>query len=339
MNGAVSGVEPEGECVRGIDPVTRIPYSVTRYYAGLARGTDPETDPISAQYMPREGEQVFLPCESMDPIGDKRYLVTERLIHHYPDRALLLVSDRCATYCRFCFRRHFTGRGGGRLTRDQLEDACEYLGRHPGIREILLSGGDPLMLSDKELADLMDRLEQVGPRYILRVCTRVPVVLPSRITPELARTLAGFEPLWVVIHANHPWELTDEFRAGIRLLRTAGIAVMNQAVLLRGVNDDAGTLEALFRGLVQAGVKPYYLFQGDLAAGTAHFRVDLGRGIELMRELRSRMSGLALPTYAVDLPNGAGKVAIEAAFIRADEGAYILRGHDGTEHSYPREPA
>jgi lysine 2,3-aminomutase len=326
-----------GETVRGIDPVTRIPYSVSRYYAGLARGGDPDADPIAAQFMPRDGEQVFLPRESSDPIGDRRYLVTERLVHHYPDRALLLVNDRCATYCRFCFRRHFTGHGGGPLTRDQLEDACEYLGRHPGIREILLSGGDPLVLADEELAGLIGRLHQVGSRYIIRVCTRVPVVLPSRVTPELARMLSGFEPLWVVIHANHPWELTDEFRAGIRRLRTAGIPVANQTVLLRGVNDDADTLEALFRGLVQAGVKPYYLFQGDLAAGTSHFRVDLGRGMDLMRALRARMSGLALPTYAVDLPDGAGKVAIEAAFVRAEEDAYVLRGSDGAEHLYPRE--
>jgi lysine 2,3-aminomutase len=330
--------QPETELVRGVDPATRIPYAVSRFYAGLARGRDPEADPIAAQFMPRAGEHTALPYESADPIGDKRYLATERLIHHYPDRALLLVTDQCASYCRFCFRRHFTGKGAGSISRDQLEDACDYLARHPGITEVLLSGGDPLTLPHEALTGIIERLRKVGTRYLIRLCTRVPVVMPSRVTPELARALGGLEPLWVVTHANHPAELTDQFRDCARLLRAEGIPVLSQSVLLRGVNDEARTLEALFKGLVSMGVKPYYLFQGDLAVGTAHFRVDLGRGMAIMRELRARMSGLALPAYAVDLPDGAGKVAIEAAFVRAEPDAYVLRGSDGAEHRYPREP-
>jgi lysine 2,3-aminomutase len=165
----------------------------------------------------------------------------------------------------------------------------------------------------------------------------MPVVLPSRITEGLARVLGAFDGVWVVIHANHPRELTNEFRAGVKRLLGAGAPVVNQAVLLRGVNDDVDTLGALFRGLLGAGVKPYYLFQGDLATGTAHFRVDLGRGVLLMRELRSRLSGLALPTYAVDLPGGGGKVPVEQSLLREEPEAYILRGGDGAEYSYPRE--
>jgi lysine 2,3-aminomutase len=327
----------EGQLLHGVEPITSLPFGVSRYYAGLADSEDPDVDPIAAQYIPRPGELVTLPYESDDPIGDRRFLVTERLIHHYRDRALLLVSDRCATYCRHCFRRHFTGHGGGRLTAAQLESACDYLAATPAIREVLLSGGDPLMLSDQELESVMSRLKRVDPACILRLCTRMPVVLPARITDGLVRVLQGFQGVWVVIHANHPRELSGEFRAGVRRLLGAGAPVMNQAVLLRGINDDVDTLEALFRGLLGAGVKPYYLFQGDLAAGTAHFRVDLGRGIALMQELRGRLSGMALPTYAVDLPGGGGKVPVEQSLVRREADAYILRGGDGKEYRYPRE--
>jgi lysine 2,3-aminomutase len=326
----------DGPFLDGVEPVTSLPYGVSRYYAGLARSDNPDVDPIAAQFIPRPGELSVLPYESADPIGDRRWQVTERLIHHYRDRALLLVSDRCATYCRHCFRRHFTGHGGGRLTTAQLEEACAYLAATPAIREVLLSGGDPLMLSDQELEAVMARLKKVDPAYILRLCTRLPVVLPSRVTDGLARVLQGFDSVWVVIHANHPRELTAEFRAAVRRLLAAGAPVANQAVLLRGINDDVDTLESLFRGLLAAGVKPYYLFQGDLAAGTAHFRVDLGRGIALVKELRGRLSGLALPTYAVDLPGG-GKVPVEQSLIRTESDAYILRGGDGEEYRYPRE--
>ncbi len=337
MHEEVAGPHPAGQTKQKIEPVTRLPYGVTPAFARLARSEDPRRDPIAAQYVPTDAERVTLPYETDDPIGDTRYLATERLVHHYPDRALLLVSDRCATYCRFCFRRHFTGHGGGRITESQLEDACAYLSAAPGIKEILLSGGDPLMLSDQELEAIIGRLKKVDARYIVRICTRMPVFLPLRVTEALARMLGSFDSIWAVIHADHPRELSDDFRAAVRRLLAAGIPVLDQTVLLRGINDDADTLEELFRGLARAGVKPYYLFQGDLAAGTSHFRVSIERGIELMRELRARVSGLALPTYAVDLPHGAGKVPIESSLLRIEEDAYILRGPDGREHRYPRE--
>ncbi len=321
----------------GLPPGARLPFGVSRYYASLARAKDPSADPIAAQFMPRDEEQVALAYESADPIGDSRHRVAERLIHHYADRALLLVSDRCATYCRHCFRRHFTGHGGGQITEEQLDRACEYLARTPAVREVLLSGGDPLMLSDRDLGHVIERLRRVDPTYLIRVCTRMPVVHPARITDDLAGMLGSAGAVWAVVHANHPWELTDEFRLAVRRLITSGVPVLNQAVLLRGVNDAVETLEALFRGLVQAGVKPYYLFQGDLAAGTAHFRVPLERGMALMRDLRSRLSGIALPTFAVDLPGGAGKVPVESSLVRTESSGYVLRGPDGKEYLYPRE--
>lgn len=337
MRNPAGGRRLDGELVHGVEPLTRLPFGASRYYAGLAKSDDPNADPIAAQFVPRQEELVSLPYESSDPIGDRRYLVTSRLVHHYRDRALLLVNDRCATYCRHCFRRHFTGHGGGRLTEDQLEEACAYLARTPTIRELLLSGGDPLMLADQELESVIARVKGIDPDYIIRVCTRMPVVLPSRMTESLASMLGGFESLWMVIHTNHPRELSNEFREGVRRVIRAGVPVLNQAVLLRGINDDADTLEALFRGLVRAGVKPYYLFQGDLAAGTAHFRVPVERGIGLMHELRARLSGMALPTYAVDLPGGGGKVPVESALMRTESDAYVFRGPDGGEYRYPRE--
>ena len=327
----------EGQVVTGIEPATRLPFGVSRYYSSLARSEDPRLDPIAAQYVPTPQEQASLPYESADPIGDTRYLVAPRLVHHYADRALLLVSDRCATYCRFCFRRHFTGNGGGRISDAQLEEACAYLGRTPAVKEILLSGGDPLMLPDADLQRLIRRLREVDPAYLIRVCTRMPVVLPTRVTDDLARMLGAFGSVWVVIHANHPRELTGALQAGVRRLLAAGVPVVNQSVLLRTVNDDADTLEQLFRGLLRIGVKPYYLFQGDLASGTSHFRVPLERGLALVQELRRRVSGLALPTYAVDLPGG-GKVAVETALLRAEPDAFVFRGPDGEEYRYPREP-
>lgn len=336
MGDAVDLNDREAHLVLGTHPVTRLPFGVSRAYAALSRCEDPITDPIAAQYIPTESELITLPYESTDPTGDTRYLVTERLVHHYRDRALLLVSDRCATYCRFCFRRHFTGHGGGGISEEQLDDACRYLSRTPAVREILLSGGDPLMLSDRDLEQVIRQLKQVDPGYVLRICTRMPVVLPSRVTGDLANMLGSFSSVWMVIHANHPREITVELEHGMRLLHAAGVPAVNQSVLLRGINDEADILVELFRGLVRIGVKPYYLFQGDLAAGTSHFRVPLSRGIALMRELRVRLSGLALPTYAVDLPGG-GKVPVESSLLRAETDAYVLRGLDGREYRYPRE--
>ena len=325
----------EKEVLFGVEPTTRIPYGVSRYYASLAECEDPDQDPIAAQYIPRAGEQHITPEESTDPIHDSDYEVSPRFIHHYHDRALMLVNDRCATYCRHCFRRHFTGHGAGRISDSEVDVSMDYLREHTEIREVLMSGGDPLMLADGELFQLIDRLRSVRP-LMIRLCTRMPVVLPSRVGAALAEGLSTRLPVWTVVQVNHPREITAEFRTAVSRFVRAGVPVANQAVLLRGINDDAATLESLCTGLLEAGVKPYYLFQGDLASGTSHFRVSIERGIELMRTLRSRISGLAMPTYAVDLPGGGGKVPIESSLRRIEQDRYILVDADGREWSYPR---
>jgi len=315
----------------------RLPSGASRFYASLAQSEDPAADPIAAQYVPRAAESDVLPWESTDPLDERRFLVAPRLIHRYRDRVLLLVNDRCAVYCRHCFRRHFTGHGGGRIREAELARVCGYLAAHPEVHEVLVSGGDPLMLSDAELARILEELLAARPDLLLRVCTRVPVVLPARVTEALAELLGRCGTTWVVTHANHPRELTPELASAVRRLLAHGVPMLNQAVLLRGINDDLETLEALFRGLVRARIKPYYLFQGDLASGTAHFRVPIERGLELMRELRGRLSGIAMPVYAVDLPGGGGKVPIESSLLRTEPDAYVLRGPEGGEFRYPRE--
>jgi lysine 2,3-aminomutase len=315
----------------------RLPPGVSRFYAGLAESEDPERDPIAAQYVPRPAESRVLPWESPDPLDERRFEAAPRLVHRYRDRVLMLANDRCAVYCRHCFRRHFTGHGGGRIRPAELEAACRYIAAHPEVREVLISGGDPLMLSDEELARIIDKLLDTREDLVLRVCTRVPVVLPLRVTDALADVLGRRGTVWVVTHANHAREITPELSAAVLRLMARGVNVVNQAVLLRGINDSVEALEALFRGLLLARIKPYYLFQGDLASGTSHFRVPIERGLELMRELRGRLSGLAIPVYAVDLPGGGGKVPVESSLLRIEADAYVLRAADGSELRYPRE--
>lgn len=319
-----------------VDPVTRLPYGVSRHFSALAESDDPYRDPIAAQYVPMIEEQTVLSYEDPDPIGDAQYTVVPRLVHHYHDRALLLVNDRCATYCRYCFRRHFTGHGAGHVTGDELTGICSYLQLHPEVQEVLLSGGDPLMLSDDEFFGIVDRIREVRD-VMIRVCSRMPVVLPKRVTAAFSRGLGARRPAWMVVHINHPRELTPEFGQSVERLLAEGIAVASQTVLLRNINDDPLILESLFRGLQRMGVRPYYLFQGDLASGTSHFRVDLSRGIAIMRTLRSRLSGLGLPTYAVDLPGGGGKVPVESSLLRVTDTDYVLRDAAGREWTYPRE--
>ncbi|TVQ35695.1 MAG: KamA family radical SAM protein [Spirochaetaceae bacterium] len=324
------------DLLHAVHEPTQLRFGVSRYYAGLATCADPTADPIAAQYVPQAAERDVRSYEDPDPIGDMRYTVAPRLIHHYHDRALLLVNDNCAVYCRHCFRRHFTGQRAGSITAAELEQVCSRLARMPQVREILLSGGDPLMLADTELFALIDRLREVGD-YLIRVCTRIPVVLPQRVTDPLCTGLGRRLPAWVVLHVNHPRELTEAFAAAVRRLLGAGMAVASQTVLLRGINNRTSTLEALFSRLARLGVRPYYLFQADLATGTAHFRTPIEQGLNLMHTLRARLSELALPVYAVDLPDGGGKVPVESALLRTEEDSYVLRGPDGREYRYPRE--
>ncbi len=318
----------------------RLPEGVSRYYASLAESLDPEKDPIAAQFIRTDAEDLVLPHECSDPLEEARYMPVPRLIHRYPNRVLLLACERCATYCRHCFRRHFTGQSDGQITSEDLARAAAYVGSHPEIDEVLISGGDPLMLDDARLADILDAMHDaaVGRLLVFRIATRMPVVMPARITLALAKRLRehGKGRVWVVTQVNHPREMRSAFAEAVMCLVDQGIPVLNQAVLLRGINDDLDVLTELFGGLLRLRVKPYYLFQGDLAAGTSHFRTTIDAGLDLMDGLRDRLSGMALPTYAVDLPNGGGKIALTRATVRGKEGDdYILLDRQGKEYRYP----
>ncbi|MBL8681908.1 MAG: KamA family radical SAM protein [Myxococcales bacterium] len=312
-----------------------LPLSITPYYLSLIDPNDPE-DPIRRQCVPRAEELRDSEGELRDPLGEEAYSPAPNLVQRYPDRALLLVTDRCSVYCRFCTRARMVGRDGGARSEERLRPAIDYLRVHPEVREVLLSGGDPLVMSTPRLVRVLELVKSVPHIDLLRIGTRAPVVLPSRITPSLCRALRSFAPLWVMTHFNHPRELTARARAACERLADHGIPVMNQTVLLRGINDEASTLDALFRGLVRARVRPYYLLQSDVMRGTAHLRTPLAKGLSLVAELQGRLSGIALPKFVVDTPGGHGKVPlVPDAIVRREPGKTWLRTWRGVEVAYP----
>ena len=285
------------------------------------------SDPIGRQYLPDGRELVRHPAEVVDPIGDALKSPLEGLVHRYPDRVLIKLVAVCAVYCRFCFRREMVGPGAAALTADQFSAALEYIRARPGIWEVVLTGGDPLVLSPRRVAETTNALAAIPHVKVLRWHTRLPVVAPERVTKALARALARDheKTVFVAVHANHPRELTAEARAACRRLIDAGATLVSQSVLLKGVNDDVDALEALMRAFVEARIKPYYLHHPDLAPGTGHFRVSIARGQALMRELRRRLSGLAMPTYVLDQPEAHGKVPIGPSYVAAaEEGGWAI---------------
>jgi lysine 2,3-aminomutase len=312
------------------------PISVTPYYASLADRHDPSC-PIRLQIVPRAEEAEEGRGDLRDPLGEEAHEAAPELIQRYPDRALLLATDRCAVYCRFCTRSRLVGNGGGPRSLERLAPAFAYLREHPEVRDLIISGGDPLAMATSRLVAILTELRKIPSIETIRLATRVPVVLPTRVTEELLDALKPFHPLWVMTHFNHPKELTDASRAACRRLADAGFPVMNQCVLLRGVNDDAETLKTLFRGLVRERVRPYYLLQMDPVRGTSHLRTPLSRGVELMEQLQGRLSGIALPKFIVDTPGGFGKVPHGPSYVlRRDEagGATRFRTPRGVEVDY-----
>lgn len=279
---------------------------------------DDPADPVARQYLPDPRERVTTPDERADPIGDDSHAPVKGIVHRYPDRALLKPTHACAVYCRFCFRREMVGPGGAALDPAELDAAIAYIRETPAIREVILTGGDPLILSPRRLRDLVARLSAIDHVDWLRVHTRVPVADAARVTTELIDALKAGKTIWVAVHVNHARELTPTALAACAKLVDAGIPLVSQTVLLKGVNDDADTLDALFRALVKNRIKPYYLHHGDLAPGTSHFRTTLAEGRGLMRVLRGRLSGLAQPTYVLDIPGGAGKVPAGPDWFDAD---------------------
>jgi lysine 2,3-aminomutase len=324
-------IEPERLTVLK-NVASRYAVAITPAVVDLIDSADPH-DPIALQFVPDERELETHAEESADPIGDAAHSPVPGLVHRYPDRVLLKVVNACAVYCRFCFRREMVGPGRGGLTGKALAAALDYIARAPKIWEVILTGGDPLVLPPRRLRDLMTRLAAIDHVKVIRLHTRIPVVAPERVTPALLRALRTGKATYMVLHANHPRELTDEARAACARVVDAGIPMLSQSVLLRGVNDDVETLGALMRALVECRIKPYYLHHADLAPGTAHLRTSIVEGQVLMRALRGRHSGLCQPQYVLDIPGGHGKSPIGPTYLSAD-GSQIT-DFKGARHAYP----
>ena len=276
-------------------------------------------DPIGRQFVPDPAELITAAHERPDPIGDDALSPIKGIVHRYPDRALLKPLLICPVYCRFCFRREHVGPDGGLLTEAELGAALAWLAAHPAIREVILTGGDPLMLSPRRLGVVLDALDAIPHIELTRIHTRVPLAAPERIDPAMLAVLDRARPPWLVLHANHAREFAPAGREALTRLRRTGVPLLGQSVLLAGVNDSEAALEALFRAMLAARVKPYYLHQLDAAPGTSRFHVPIGEGQALLRGLRGRVTGLAWPTYVLDIPGGAGKVPINPVYL-GDEG-------------------
>ena len=310
--------------------------SITPAMADLVDPSD-AADPIAAQFVPSPQELEVAPDERADPIGDHTHSPVEGIIHRYPDRVLLKLLHICSVYCRFCFRREQVGSKNGMASAEVVDNALRYIQDHPEIWEVVLSGGDPLLLSDKRLADVIARLNTIDHVKVLRIHTRIPVVDPSRVTDGLIAALRGGKPVYILLHCNHVRELTPEARSACARLVDAGFPMLSQSVLLRGVNDTPAALEELMRAFVENRIKPHYLHHGDLARGTSHFRVPIAEGQSLLRGLRGNMSGLCQPTYMLDLPGGYGKAPISPVFAVNTGKDWQVEDFRGCQHSY-REP-
>jgi len=333
---ARAGLLP-AERVAGAQAVERrYAVALTPHVAGLIDVRDPH-DPIALQFLPDPRELETRPEELADPIGDRARSPVRGLVHRYPDRVLLKLASVCPVYCRFCFRREMVGPAlGEALSEDDLARALGYVGDHPAVWEVILTGGDPLILSPRRIADVGRRLAAIPHVKVLRWHTRVPMVAPERVTDELVAALRlPDRAVWMGVHANHVRELTDEARAACARLVAAGIPLVSQTVLLRGVNDSVEALEALMRAFVETGIRPYYLHHADLAPGTSHLRTTLAQGRAIVGELRRRLSGLAMPTYVLDIPGGHGKVPADAKNVTLGRGSARVTDAAGMEHDYP----
>jgi len=323
---AAEALRPVGE---------RYAVALTPTVAGLIDPTDP-ADPIARQFVPAAAELVARPAERADPIGDDAHSPVPGIVHRYPDRVLLKLVSVCAVYCRFCFRRETVGPGGETaLGEAALARALDYVAATPTVWEVVVTGGDPFVVAPRRLKDLVGRLGRIPHVKIVRFHTRVPVVAPERIDAALVEALqgAGVTP-YVVVHANHPRELAGAAAAALGRLAGAGVPLLGQSVLLRGVNDDAATLAALFRRLVELRVKPYYLHHPDLAPGTGHFRLDIAEGRRLVAALRGSLSGIAQPTYVLDIPGGYGKVPVGPGYAEPDGDGWRVTDVCGAVHRY-----
>jgi lysine 2,3-aminomutase len=312
-----------------------LPLTITPHWMRLLQAEGPD-GPLRRQLVPSAAEWVHSDGERADPLGEEDLKAAPSLVHRYPDRVLLWVTDRCASYCRFCTRKRMVGQGPT-PTEDDVAEGVDYIERTPSIRDVVLSGGDALLLEDDKLAALVARLRSIPHVDLIRVATRMVSFVPMRITRSLTDALRPFQPVYFLLHFNHPAELTTDVENALGRLADAGFPLMNQTVLMRGINDRVDVLEALFRRLTRLRCKPYYLHQCDAISGAAHFRTTLEEGMALMDGLRGRVSGLALPTYVVDVPGGLGKVPLarDPRVADAEGGLVQIRGSMGKVSAYP----
>jgi lysine 2,3-aminomutase len=313
-----------------------LPLAITPYYASLLTADDP-FQPLRRTVVPVNAEYCRTSGEEEDPLGEENNTPVPGVVHRYPDRALFMVTGFCSTYCRYCTRSRMVGNNGdSRFNEDQWEQALAYIERTPAVRDVLLSGGDPLTLSDSKLEWILSRLRRISHVEFVRIGTKVPVVLPQRISPSLMGILKRHHPLWVSIHVTHPDELTLEMMQACSRLADAGIPLGSQTVLLSGVNDDVSTMKKLFHGLLRMRVRPYYLYQCDPIPGSSHFRTPVEKGLQIIQGLRGYTTGYAVPTYVIDSPGGGGKIALLPEHVVGRDGDdLLLRNYEGKVYRYP----
>ncbi|MBR1514384.1 MAG: lysine 2,3-aminomutase [Bacteroidales bacterium] len=308
--------------------------AITPYYLSLIDPNDPH-DPVRRQCIPTELETHQVAADLLDPLHEDEDSPTPGLTHRYPDRVLFLITDMCSMYCRHCTRRRFAGQTDNECGPDRIEKALEYIEKTESVRDVLLSGGDALMVSDKKLEYIISRLRQIPHVEIVRLGTRTPVVCPQRITPELCDMLKKYHPVWINTHFNHPNEVTEESRRACEMLANAGIPLGNQSVLLRGVNDCVHVMKHLVHELVKMRVRPYYIYQCDLSMGLEHFRTPVSKGIEIIEGLRGHTSGFCIPTFVVDAPGGGGKTPVMPQYVISQApGRVVLRNFEGVITTY-----
>ncbi len=313
----------------------KLALGITPYFFNLIDPSD-ELCPIRWQVIPREQETHTAAWEMSDPCGEDTHSPVEGLVHRYPDRVLFLVTDRCASYCRYCTRSRLVSNATGYDFHPNFEAQIDYIRRTPSVRDVLLSGGDPLLLSDEKLETLLSRLRGIPHVEFLRIGSRIPIFLPQRITPALCEMLRQFHPLFLSVHSNHPRELTTEVRDALGRLADAGIPLGNQSVLLRHVNDDPEVMKAHVQKLLMCRVRPYYIYQCDLIAGSAHLRASVRRGLQIMEALRGHTSGYAVPTYVIDAPGGGGKTPVSPEYVLSrNADRVVIRNYEGKLFEYP----
>jgi lysine 2,3-aminomutase len=314
---------------------TKLALAITPYFFNLIDPAD-ENCPIRRQVIPRLEETRTAPWEMSDPCGEEKHSPVPGLVHRYPDRVLFLVTDRCASYCRYCTRSRLVSNAAGYDFHPDFERQLDYIRCTPAVRDVLLSGGDPLLFSDDKLEFLLRELRAIRHVEFLRVGSRIPIFLPQRITPELCAMLKKYHPLFMSVHSNHPRELTTEVRDALGRLADAGIPLGNQSVLLRDVNDDVTVMRALLQKLLMCRVRPYYLYQCDLISGSAHLRTSVRKGLEIMEALRGHTTGYALPQYVIDAPGGGGKVPVNPDYVLSRNGdRVVIRNFEGKIFEYP----